>query len=98
MRKNRKEVKTRQLIMAGLAMVGLFFAGSVFAGSASSVSASNGSTLSRISDSVYAYVGTSDDSASNSFGANAGIIIGNDSVLVCRRYPFCRILCQYGQF
>jgi cyclase len=38
--------------------------------------------LSKISDNVYAYVGSTDDSASNNFGANAGIIIGEDAVLV----------------
>jgi cyclase len=38
--------------------------------------------LSKISNNVYAYVGSTDDSASNSFGANAGVIIGEDAVLV----------------
>ncbi len=38
--------------------------------------------LSKISDNVYAYVGSTDDSSSNNFGANAGVIIGEDAVLV----------------
>jgi len=41
-----------------------------------------GSKLTRISDSIYAYVGANDDSISNSYGANAGIIVGQDAVLV----------------
>ena len=41
-----------------------------------------GPKLSKISDSVYAYVGATDDSSANNYGANAGIIIGDDAVLV----------------
>jgi glyoxylase-like metal-dependent hydrolase (beta-lactamase superfamily II) len=38
--------------------------------------------LTKLSDNVYAYVGSSDASPSHSFAANAGIVIGSDSVLV----------------
>lgn len=41
-----------------------------------------GQQLSKISDNVYAYVGSADDSAANNFGANAGVIIGDEAVLV----------------
>ena len=58
--------------MVWLVITGIFLAGSALAGS----------KLTPISDSIYAYVGADDDSASNSFGANAGIIVGQDAVLV----------------
>ncbi len=38
--------------------------------------------LARIGDNVYAYVGTRNASPSNSFGANAGVIIGRDAIAV----------------
>jgi glyoxylase-like metal-dependent hydrolase (beta-lactamase superfamily II) len=38
--------------------------------------------LTRIADNVYAYVGTKDGSKDNSFGANAGVIIGRDGIVV----------------
>ena len=38
--------------------------------------------LSKVSDSVYAYTDTKNASPSNSFGANAGIIVGQDGVIV----------------
>ncbi|MEH6650802.1 MAG: MBL fold metallo-hydrolase [Motiliproteus sp.] len=39
-------------------------------------------TLVKVDDHVYAYLGTDDYSAANSYGANAGIVIGEDAVLV----------------
>jgi len=38
--------------------------------------------LTKITDNVYSYVGVKDDSPSNSFGANAGIVIGKDGIVV----------------
>ena len=38
--------------------------------------------LTKLTDNVYAYVGVKDASPTNSFAANAGIVIGRDSVLV----------------
>ncbi len=38
--------------------------------------------LTKIAENVYAYVGTKKASPSNSFGANAGIIIGRDGIVV----------------
>jgi glyoxylase-like metal-dependent hydrolase (beta-lactamase superfamily II) len=38
--------------------------------------------LTRIAENVYAYVGTKNSSKNNSFGANAGIIIGKDGIVV----------------
>ncbi len=38
--------------------------------------------LTKLADNVYSYVGSKDASASHSFAANAGIIIGRDGVLV----------------
>jgi len=38
--------------------------------------------LTRIAENVYAYVGTTHSSKSNSFGANAGIIIGREGIVV----------------
>jgi glyoxylase-like metal-dependent hydrolase (beta-lactamase superfamily II) len=38
--------------------------------------------LTRIADNVYAYVGTKNSSKDNSFGANAGVIIGRDGIVV----------------
>jgi len=38
--------------------------------------------LTKLSDNVYAYVGSQDASPSHSFAANAGIVIGSDGVLV----------------
>jgi len=38
--------------------------------------------LTKIADNVYAYVGGQDESASHSFAANAGIVVGRDGVLV----------------
>jgi len=38
--------------------------------------------LTRIADNVYAYVGARNASPSTSFGANAGIVIGNDGIAV----------------
>lgn len=38
--------------------------------------------LTRIAESVYSYVGVQDSSPANSYGANAGIVIGSDAVLV----------------
>ena len=72
MKKIRSENKYQQIAMVCLVIAGIFIAGSAFAGS----------KLTRISDSIYAYVGADDDSLSNSFGANAGIIVGKDAVLV----------------
>ena len=68
----RNEIKYQQIVMVCLVIAGIFFASSALAGS----------KLTPISDSIYAYVGAEDDSASNSFGANAGIIVGQDAVLV----------------
>jgi glyoxylase-like metal-dependent hydrolase (beta-lactamase superfamily II) len=42
----------------------------------------NAKVLSKISDSVYAYTGTQSASPSNGFGANAGIIVGQEWVIV----------------
>lgn len=39
-------------------------------------------SLTQIADNVYAYVGTTQSSKDNSFGANAGIIIGRDGIVV----------------
>ncbi|HIJ90129.1 MAG: MBL fold metallo-hydrolase [Desulfobulbaceae bacterium] len=50
---------------------------SVFAGPALAAD-----KLTRISDNVYAYVDTKQSSKDNSFGANAGIIIGRDGIAV----------------
>lgn len=47
---------------------------------ASTVASAN--TLTKIDDNIYAYLGTDDYSAANSYGANAGIVIGQDAVLV----------------
>ena len=41
-----------------------------------------GNGLVRISDHVYSYVDVKDGSPANSFGANAGVIIGEDSIVV----------------
>ncbi|CAH2032526.1 Glyoxylase, beta-lactamase superfamily II [Trichlorobacter ammonificans] len=41
-----------------------------------------GAGLTKLSDNVYAYVGVRDASPTNSFAANAGIVIGRDGVLV----------------
>lgn len=38
--------------------------------------------LTRIAENVYAYVDTKNSSKANSFGANAGVIIGNDGIVV----------------
>lgn len=38
--------------------------------------------LVRITENVYSYVDAKDDSASNSYGANAGIVVGGDGILV----------------
>lgn len=38
--------------------------------------------LTKLSDNVYAYVGVKDASPANSFAANAGIVVGEDGVLV----------------
>ena len=38
--------------------------------------------LEKISDHVYAYAGTKNPSPANSFGANAGIVIGDKGILV----------------
>jgi cyclase len=38
--------------------------------------------LTQIAENVYAYVGTKNSSKNNSFGANAGIIIGKDGIVV----------------
>ena len=38
--------------------------------------------LTRLSDNVYAYVGSEDASPARSFAANAGIVIGCDGVMV----------------
>ena len=72
MKKIRSEIKYQQIAMVCLVIAGIFIAGSSLAGS----------KLTRISDSIYAYVGADDDSPSNSFGANAGIIVGQDAILV----------------
>ncbi|MGE5300687.1 MAG: MBL fold metallo-hydrolase [Acidobacteriota bacterium] len=44
--------------------------------------ASAADSLTKLADNVYAYVGTHKASPSNSFGANAGIIIGRDGIVV----------------
>ncbi len=41
-----------------------------------------GEGLVKITENVYSYVGAKDGSASNSFGANAGIVIGEDAIVV----------------
>lgn len=38
--------------------------------------------LTKIADNVYSYVDTRNSSPQNSFGANAGIIIGRDGIVV----------------
>ena len=38
--------------------------------------------LTKIAENVYAYVGTQNSSKNNSFGANAGVIIGKDGIVV----------------
>jgi len=38
--------------------------------------------LTKIAENVYAYVGTKNSSKNNSFGANAGVIIGKDGIVV----------------
>jgi len=57
----------------GLLLIGL----SVLVGTASAAE-----KLTRIADNVYAYVDTKQSSKDNSFGANAGIIIGSEGVAV----------------
>ncbi len=57
-------------LLLSLLLVPLLFAQTAFA------------DLTRLSDNVYAYVGTTDASPARSFAANAGIIIGKDGVLV----------------
>ncbi len=52
-------------------VVSLLFAQNVFA-----------QGLTRIADNVYSYVGEKDESPAHSYAANAGIVIGRDSVLV----------------
>ncbi|MEN6617268.1 MAG: MBL fold metallo-hydrolase [Syntrophorhabdus sp.] len=56
----------------GLALIFIFIWGS--AGAAE--------RLTRIAENVYSYVGVKNGSKANSFGANAGIIIGNDGIIV----------------
>jgi len=41
-----------------------------------------GEGLTRVSENVYSYVGVEDDSPARSFGANAGIVVGRDGILV----------------
>ncbi len=72
MKKIRSNIKFKQIAIVCVLIAGVFTPSSAFAGS----------KLTRISDSIYAYVGADDDSPSNSFGANAGIIVGKDAVLV----------------
>jgi len=72
MKKIRSEIKYQHIAMFCLVVAGILFAGSALAGL----------KLTRISDSIYAYVGADDDSISNSYGANVGIIVGQDAVLV----------------
>lgn len=62
--------KTAALAALSALMLTLFFVNSACA------------ELTRISDNVYAYVGVKDASPTNSFAANAGIVIGRDGVLV----------------
>lgn len=62
--------KTAALAALSALMLTLFFVNSACA------------ELARISDNVYAYVGVKDASPTNSFAANAGIVIGRDGVLV----------------
>lgn len=58
-------------MVASLTLVfSLLFVGSAFA------------ELTKLADTVYAYVGVKDASAAHSFAANAGIVIGQDGVLV----------------
>lgn len=63
----------RRRFLAALAFAAVLLA-------AGSAAARDG--LTRIGDNVYAYVGTRNASPSNSFGANAGIVIGNDGIAV----------------
>jgi glyoxylase-like metal-dependent hydrolase (beta-lactamase superfamily II) len=57
--------------IAALAITVVLFRGLSYAGEG----------LVRITENVYSYVGASDGSASNSFGANAGIVIGKDAIV-----------------
>ena len=60
----------RKKFMLSLVVVALLFSQTAFA------------ELTKLTDNVYAYVGQKDCSPTHSFAANAGIVIGRDSVLV----------------
>lgn len=60
----------KKMLMMSFVAVTLLFTQSAFA------------ELTKIADNVYSYVGEKDGSPQHSFAANAGIIIGTDSVLV----------------
>jgi glyoxylase-like metal-dependent hydrolase (beta-lactamase superfamily II) len=68
-------MKTRALKMAGI--LGLALALCALAASAALAQG-----LTRIADNVYSYVDEKNDSPQHSYGANAGIVIGQDGVLV----------------
>lgn len=61
----------KRMSMMLFIVVSLLFAQNVFA-----------QGLTRIADNVYSYVGEKDESPAHSYAANAGIVIGRDSVLV----------------
>jgi len=67
-----------ELNRIGVCLLSLFLVLAVSA--ATSPAADTG--LTRIAENVYSYVGVKSPSASNSFGSNAGIIIGRDGVVV----------------
>lgn len=60
----------KRIIMLPFVAITLLFTQSAFA------------ELTKIADNVYSYVGQKDASPAHSFGANAGIVIGRDGVLV----------------
>jgi glyoxylase-like metal-dependent hydrolase (beta-lactamase superfamily II) len=60
----------KKMIMLALTFATLLFTQTAFA------------ELTKIADNVYSYIGSKDASPTNSFAANAGIVIGKDGVLV----------------
>lgn len=63
-----------RLLIAGLALAGLAMA--------AVAQAAESCALQRISEHIYAYVGTTNPSPANSFGSNVGLVVGSDAALV----------------
>lgn len=72
-----KKLNLRKMTIT-LCIIVLAFAGILFA--AQQAQAQEG--LTKIADNVYSYVGVKNGSPKNSYGANAGIIIGTDGIIV----------------